>query len=1482
MKSAKTLFLSVAFALIAAASFTQTIRNGVLTIANGTTEIKYREYYGNTEIKKVIIPSSVKTIGNSAFNGCENLTEITIPSSVTSIGKWAFEQCSNLTEITIPSSVTSIGERAFNGCSNLKEIVIPSSVTTFGNEVFKGCDNLTTIKVDRYSYAHEFYSKRKELAFTNNRPAQSKEQWLASVTRDVIDDEVLYIKPGTTKINGDAYVYASNFTKVVIPSTVTEIGAQAFFGTKVREVTIPGSVKHIGYCAFYCSQLEKAILEEGVEQIDQYAFNTYKKLYIYVPESVNSLAPKNGITNGEAVWTVVQGSYAEEYVKGKCSYEIDYTKPYSSYSGSKAQKISIAQNVSQDYFKNCPNLTQVDIGPDVSKILPGTFDKNVTLRTKRNTYADTWAKQNGYYLSGVLADLNTYTKDRSQQITEDFTRILCDDDPYANWTSYSFNTHNPLKLEEVDNKLVLTSFMLYPCENVTVTTKTGKTLIRNKTIQPLTRTVLCDFDFLTDSVDNYTLTTTDAFYKKISTIPVNWNISFNGFVRRPSTSNDNLSETAAPVHVREWIALIYNMAYVAGLPEYDERCYKAVANKELVTNEARTDFMTKEQMEKLLKKVRDYSLVLGRCKGGYGLGGGNTLYLSSDWIMSISTSKSMWDAHAFWHEFSHCMGWSHEAGNMCNAELPDPWGKQCWPVIASKLYHDEFEKGNPPYIEGKPFFNSKLFSKNELSPEMPDDDVVKNDTLYIAEGMPRIDSHKKQTDFTKVVIPSSVEVINDSAFYDTRLAEVTIPSSIVKIKDSAFYGCLALKTIDIPDTVKTIGSSAFQNCTSLTSVKIGSGIRQLSSNMFKASALTEVTIPQTVKFIGNSAFQDCRSLSKVVIADGVRKIGDNAFNGTALTEIMIPASVTEIGKNITSKNVIWNVEEGTYAYQYALENKYNIKKENGSLAENTSRILAESKNAASAPNDAWKTGTFTSKDVRRKWDFSDKLNGKDGGEYVITFTYTSGACMLCLTDALFVADGKGIAYFPEMRTAGSNPREIFYNVEVPAGTNKLEFYALVRGGGGNDSNGMISVKAVGTKTTKLVIPATTTEIKSSAYFGCKYEEVELPYGLKKIGTLAFQNSTELKSITIPDTVTTIDSSAFQNCPSLTTAYIGSGLKNLSLKVFKNSALTQITIPGTVQIIGEEAFHDCESLKSVTIQYGVKEIGNYAFTNTAFTSINIPASVTKIGKAAFSKTALTSITIPKSIGNIADETFQECTSLTKVVIENGIKNIGKRVFERSALTEVRIPSSVEVIGDKAFQDCANLASVIIENGVKEIGEKAFYGTCITEIKVPASVKTIGKNVVPKDVMWDVEAGSYAYQFAQENGYKIKAVLQSKADQFIADRSIESVPNDKWEKGAFTKTDVRRKWDFSSSLKGSGTYTITFKYTSGSDTLRLNDTLFTADGKAIAYFAEQQSIGSTSREVVFTITVPAGTKKLEMYALARAGNGDNIGTITVTKK
>jgi hypothetical protein len=94
-----------------------------------------------------IIPSSVITIGDSAFQECRNLTSIIIPSSVTSIGDHAFEVCTSVTSITFePNSLlASIGFGAFQGCGSLTSITIPASVTTIGGYAFGGCRSLVTI-----------------------------------------------------------------------------------------------------------------------------------------------------------------------------------------------------------------------------------------------------------------------------------------------------------------------------------------------------------------------------------------------------------------------------------------------------------------------------------------------------------------------------------------------------------------------------------------------------------------------------------------------------------------------------------------------------------------------------------------------------------------------------------------------------------------------------------------------------------------------------------------------------------------------------------------------------------------------------------------------------------------------------------------------------------------------------------------------------------------------------------------------------------------------------------------------------------------------------------------------------------------------------------------------------------------------------------------------------------------------------------------
>ena len=103
--------------------------------------------FRNQNIKFYVIPSSVTSIGDSAFLGCDSLSDIVIPSSVTSIGDCAFYDCHSLSDIVISSSVTSIGDSAFLGCRSLSEIVIPSSVTSIGKGAFSYCDSLSDIVI---------------------------------------------------------------------------------------------------------------------------------------------------------------------------------------------------------------------------------------------------------------------------------------------------------------------------------------------------------------------------------------------------------------------------------------------------------------------------------------------------------------------------------------------------------------------------------------------------------------------------------------------------------------------------------------------------------------------------------------------------------------------------------------------------------------------------------------------------------------------------------------------------------------------------------------------------------------------------------------------------------------------------------------------------------------------------------------------------------------------------------------------------------------------------------------------------------------------------------------------------------------------------------------------------------------------------------------------------------------------------------------
>ena len=121
--------------------------SGAYSVKEGTRVICNYAFWRCRSLSKIVIPSSVTSIGDSAFFECSSLSDIVIPSSVSSIGDNAFWSCRSLSDIVIPSSVTSIGNRAFFDCSSLSDIVIPSSVTSIGDSAFFCCRSLSDIVI---------------------------------------------------------------------------------------------------------------------------------------------------------------------------------------------------------------------------------------------------------------------------------------------------------------------------------------------------------------------------------------------------------------------------------------------------------------------------------------------------------------------------------------------------------------------------------------------------------------------------------------------------------------------------------------------------------------------------------------------------------------------------------------------------------------------------------------------------------------------------------------------------------------------------------------------------------------------------------------------------------------------------------------------------------------------------------------------------------------------------------------------------------------------------------------------------------------------------------------------------------------------------------------------------------------------------------------------------------------------------------------
>ena len=126
--------------------------NGVVVVPqkinNLPVTIIDNDAFKYSNVVKVVLPSTVRHIGHSVFEGCKNLVGIILPDTITGISSDTFSQCEKLQRINLPSSLTNIAVGAFYNCKNLKAIIFPPKIKRIEDNCMFGCQCLEKVFIN--------------------------------------------------------------------------------------------------------------------------------------------------------------------------------------------------------------------------------------------------------------------------------------------------------------------------------------------------------------------------------------------------------------------------------------------------------------------------------------------------------------------------------------------------------------------------------------------------------------------------------------------------------------------------------------------------------------------------------------------------------------------------------------------------------------------------------------------------------------------------------------------------------------------------------------------------------------------------------------------------------------------------------------------------------------------------------------------------------------------------------------------------------------------------------------------------------------------------------------------------------------------------------------------------------------------------------------------------------------------------------------
>ncbi len=931
-----------------------------IVLSGGMTELPDFAFAYCSNLSSVSNSSTIKSISTSAFLGCYNLQNIenfysqkglkdgiyynenetevisalpTITSAkilpgVTKIHAGAFAECGALEAIEFPESLQEIGSHAFKDCVSLKSAELFN--VEMGDSVYAGCTGIKSVTI-----AEDFTQDLRDNWFAGcvymsvikveeNNEKYSSYQYddygvlldkkCTTLLRAPSGIEYLELPESVTKIGDYSCSNCFNLSEVVIPSTVTHIGAHAFDGCYMEEVDNNGNITNsggLGYVYF----INPAVT------IDEYAFSNCKFLS-YIEWSGDAEPGVMGSIGAFAFNNCEKLTLAAEDL----TYAIiDSLKPYAFANFSGIEEIELPETlvtIGDHAFDSCENLTSV-VFPEGLKSIGRSAFKSTALTSIKlpdaieeigdSAFMDC-SKVMALKLPESLKKINSYSFYRC------FSGAEFDSTPAEE--NFNLSVEIPGGVKSIGDYAFYgcaANFHKYKRQNNTFSDIHYfyyyglSSLIIGENVETIGAHAFDGCYHLFDvkmgdavtSIGDYAFKNCfkerfkgvkSAAYTKTGNITskegyddftVIWDMSDT--IPQPISLSDRMITVGEGAF--SGCAALPSINFPGSLETIPYMAFNGCHS------------LSKIELGDGIKNIGDYAFA--GCKRvkeisiPASLEKGSRVFVDCDSAFTVTylASKPKAFDEGF---FSPKVYASHEAAVYApNALLEDLKGINPWALFYKIVASDETLLHLERVLEVKNGLRFRVLS-NKPHPycEVAGPAVAATEptTYTVPEYVKNIDPESEYYNKDYKVI----RIGNDAFENDLNLVGINIPENVYDIGQEAFNGCKNLLEINLPNSITNLGERAFANCYGLTYFEVPPLVTRLNAGVLKdCRGLYSIRMHDDIEELGPESLMDCRHLRKFERSDNwkLKVIGDYALkNCIELEEINIPEGVTKIGK----------------------------------------------------------------------------------------------------------------------------------------------------------------------------------------------------------------------------------------------------------------------------------------------------------------------------------------------------------------------------------------------------------------------------------------------------------------------------------------------------------------------------------------------------------------------------------------------------------